>query len=277
MTEYLNYKFEDNETFINTFDEAPLWSAAFGILLLKHITLKHHQTIVDLGSGAGFPLLELAGRAGNTCKLYGIDPWKNANTRANQKIKNYGYTHIEIIESSAAEIPFEKNSIDLIVSNLGINNFENPNAVFNECARVLKPNGKLALTTNLTGHWHLFYEIFYQTLHQIGKSKMIEALKEEELHRGDKESISTLFTNTGFKINRVFEENFEMKFVDGTAFLNHYFIKLGWLSSWTNLFPKQDLQEIFTALEQNLNSYSNENDGLNLTVPMLFIEGEKLS
>jgi len=61
MTDYLNYKFEDDETFINTFDEAPLWSAAFGLLLLKHISLKRHQTIVDLGSGAGFPLLELAG------------------------------------------------------------------------------------------------------------------------------------------------------------------------------------------------------------------------
>ncbi|MFZ4798026.1 MAG: class I SAM-dependent methyltransferase [Bacteroidia bacterium] len=275
MTDFLNYKFEDNETFINTFDEAPLWSAAFGLLLLKHITLKRHKTIVDLGSGAGFPLLELAGRAGNTCKIYGIDTWKNANLRANEKIKNYGYTNVEIIESSAEKIPFNNDTIDLIVSNLGINNFENTNAVFSECYRVLKPNGKLALTTNLTGHWNIFYEIFYNTLQQIGKSELITGLKNEELHRGNIESISALFTNNDFKINRVFEESFEMKFVDGTAFLNHYFIKLGWLSSWTNLFPKQDLQEIFTALEQNLNSYSNENDGLNLTVPMLFMEGEK--
>lgn len=133
MTDYLNYKFEDNEIFINTFDENPLWSAAFGHLLLKHITLKRHQTIVDLGSGAGFPLLELAGRMGNTCKIYGIDPWKNANKRANQKIKNYGYTNVKIIETSAAKIPFKENSIDLIVSNLGINNFENTNAFFKEC------------------------------------------------------------------------------------------------------------------------------------------------
>lgn len=61
MMEYLSYTFKDSETFVNTFDEAPLWSASFGQLLLKHLNLKPNITVVDIGSGAGFPLLELAG------------------------------------------------------------------------------------------------------------------------------------------------------------------------------------------------------------------------
>jgi hypothetical protein len=67
-----------------------------------------------------------------------------------------------------------------------------------------------------------------------------------------------------------------MKFLDGSAFLNHYFIKLGWLNSWRDLLPKDELKAIFTALEQNLNDHSNQSGGLTLTVPMAFIEGEKL-
>jgi hypothetical protein len=67
-----------------------------------------------------------------------------------------------------------------------------------------------------------------------------------------------------------------MKFVDGSAFLNHYFVKLGWLTTWMGLFPTEQLTEIFTALEQNLNAYSVKNNGLVLTVPMAFIEGEKV-
>ena len=124
MTEYLSCTFNDSEEFISTFDEAPLWSGTFGLLLLKHLELKPNLTIIDLGSGAGFPLMELAGRLGKSCKLYGLDPWANANKRARQKIKNYTLSNVEIIESSAEHIPFENNSIDLIVSNLGINNFE---------------------------------------------------------------------------------------------------------------------------------------------------------
>jgi ubiquinone/menaquinone biosynthesis C-methylase UbiE len=275
MTAYLNYKFEDNKTFINTFDEAPLWSASFGLLLLKHLELKSKQTVIDIGSGAGFPLLELAGRMGNSCKLYGIDTWRNANNRAKQKIKDYNYSNIEIIECSAHKMPFENNSVDLIVSNLGINNFDNPTEVFMECNRILKEKGKLSITTNLNGHWKEFYQVFYASLKQIGKSDLIEKLEHEESHRGNFQSVSELFIQNGFKITKSIEENYVMKFVDGTAFLNHHFVKLGWLSSWTNLFSKEDLQDISTALENNLNIYSQENDGLNLTVPMLFIEGEK--
>lgn len=274
MTDYLNYTFKDNEQFIGTFDELPLWSAPFGLLLFKHLELKRNLTVIDIGSGAGFPLMELAGRLGNSCKLYGIDPWKNANIRAKQKIKNYDLGNVEIIESSADTIPFPDNSIDIIVSNLGINNFDNPGAVFKECNRVLKPNGKLAITSNLNGHWKAFYNIFYATLNQIGRNDLITIIKKDEEHRGTIESISKLFTDNGFKVNRYFEESFEMKFVDGSAFLNHHFVKLGWLTTWMRILPKDDLPEVFSALEYHLNEYAEEYCGLTLTVPMLFIEGE---
>jgi arsenite methyltransferase len=276
MTEYLSYSFNDSEEFINTFDEIPLWSASFGLLLLKHLELMPNLTVIDIGSGTGFPLTELAGRLGNSCKLYGLDPWLNANKRAKQKIKNYNLSNVEIIESSAEEIPFADNTIDLIVSNLGINNFDKPQIVFNECNRVLKPKSKLALTSNLNGHWKEFYNIFYATLKQLKKENLIEALKQDEERRGTVESVSKLFTENGFKVCRHFEENFEMKFLDGSAFLNHNFVKLGWLASWIKLFPTNELKEIFTTLEQNLNDYSIKNKGLTLTVPMTFIEGEKL-
>ncbi len=105
---------------------------------------------------------------------------------------------------------------------------------------------------------------------------MISVLQKDEEHRSTIETASELFTANGFKVTRHFEEVFEMKFVDGSAFLNHHFIKLGWLTTWIGLFPKEELQEIFSALEQNLNNYAAKNSELILTVPMAFIEGEKI-
>ncbi len=69
MTEYLSYNFNDNEEFISTWDELPLWSASFGLLLLKHLELKPKLKVIDLGSGTGFPLMELAARLGESSKL----------------------------------------------------------------------------------------------------------------------------------------------------------------------------------------------------------------
>ena len=275
MTEYLSYQFTDSPELVNTFDELPLWSAAFGLLLLKHLELKRDLSVLDIGSGTGFPLLELAGRLGASCKLYGLDTWKNANERARQKIHNYKITNVEVLDGAAEKMPFDNDSIDLIVSNLGINNFENPKMAFKECWRVLKPGGKLALTTNLNGHWKVFYDIFEDTLRQIGKPELVVQLTEQQEHRGNKASVSKLFTQHGFQVCRHFEEVYEMKFLDGSALLNHHFVKLGWLSSWRDFIPQEEWINVFTALEENLNIFSGKSGGLSLRVPMLFMEGEK--
>lgn len=275
MTEYLNYKFEDTPDFVNTFDEAPLWSGAFGLLLLKHLDYKPNLTILDIGSGAGFPLMEMAARFGKTCKCYGLDIWTNANNRAKQKIVNYGLNNVTILEASGNNIPLKSGSFDLIVSNLGINNFDHPEKVFNECARILRPGGKLAITTNINGHWKEFYDVFEDVLKKAGKHDIVQKLTEQQDHRGSAETISKLFTDSGFSSLRHITDSMEMKFTDGSAFLNHYFVKLGWLSSFTGIIPEEDRYSVFSALESALNELAAKKGGLTLTVPMLFIEGVK--
>ena len=110
MADYLEYKFEDTPQFINTFDELPLWSASFGLLLLKHLELRPNLTVVDVGCGAGFPLMELAQRLGPTSKCYGVDAWTNAANRTRQKIKNYGVDNVEMIDTSGHS--FERERLD---------------------------------------------------------------------------------------------------------------------------------------------------------------------
>jgi arsenite methyltransferase len=276
MTPFWEYKFTDSEEFIETFDELPLWSAYFGLMLLKHVDLRRGISVLDIGSGAGFPLLEMAGRLGTSCKCYGLDPWINANQRALKKTRNYGITNAEILEGTAESIPFGEGSLDLIVSNLGINNFDDPPAVFKECFRALKKGGKLALTTNLDGHWKEFYQVFEEVARKHGRTEIVKKLSEQQIHRGSVESISRLFTDAGFSLSRHFEDSFDMRFLDGTAFLNHHFIKLGWLGSWKEIIPEDEWPVIFPALENELNLFAAKARELTLTVPMAYIEGEKL-
>lgn len=274
MTAYLSFTFNDDRNFIETFDELPLWSAPFGLFLLKHMPVKLRMTVVDLGSGAGFPLTELAGRLGTGSHIYGVDVWENANRRARQKIKNYGYLNIDVVEANAVQLPFDDDFADLVVSNLGVNNFDDPQRVLSECARVLKPGGRVGITTNVTGHWTEFYQVFYDTLHQLGKPTLVRELQKEENHRRSVDSLARLFADSGLRLTKVEEEHFQMRFADGTSFLNHYFVKVGWLTSWFSLFPQGELKEIFVALEKNLNSYAAARGELALTVPMVYIEGE---
>ncbi|MCC6462449.1 MAG: class I SAM-dependent methyltransferase [Saprospiraceae bacterium] len=275
MSAYLDYQFEDSPDVVDTFDELPLWSAAFGLLLLKHLPLQSGLMVLDIGSGAGFPLLELAGRLGASSRLYGLDPWANANERARKKIRNYGLTNVGVIQASAEEMPFPAGHFDLIVSNLGINNFDNPERVFRECHRVLKPQGKLALTTNLNGHWQTFYDIFENTLRQLGQHEYIPGLLAQQAQRGTVASIAQLFSEAGFAPPLHHCEQLEMRFLDGSAFLNHHFVKLGWLASWRELLPEAERPAVFTSLEQQLNAHARAAGGLTLQVPMAYLEAEK--
>jgi len=275
MTTFLNYAFEDTPESISAFDELPLWSSPFGLLLFKHLELKKGITLVDVGSGTGFPLLELAGRLGNTCTCIGVDNWTNANKRAREKIKNYGYTNVEIIDGSAESIPLNDQIADMVVSNLGLNNFENAGKSVNECHRILKTGGKIALTTNLNGHWKEFYAIFKETMLEMGMEKLLPDFLNHTAHRGTISSVSELLESNGLKIIRHFEDCIEMTFADGSAFLNHHFVKLGWLSGWKSLIPIEELEPFFSLLERNLNQLAGKSGKLTLTVPMAYIEAEK--
>ena len=128
MKAYLKQNFDWNDfDLVSVIDEIPLWSAPFGLKLLDVIKLKPNINALDIGSGLGFPLLEVAQRLGTSSKVYGIDPWERAIERVKIKIKQYDLTNVEIINGAAEKLPFENHFFDLIVSNNGINNVENVN------------------------------------------------------------------------------------------------------------------------------------------------------
>ncbi|MFB3895949.1 MAG: class I SAM-dependent methyltransferase [bacterium] len=275
IPDYLNTKFDYGPEFVATYDEVPLWSAAFGMLLFAHLPIKPNMKVVDIGCGTGFPTLELAQRLGDTCYVYGVDPWAPAIARGREKQKNFRITNVEFIESDAAQTKLPESSIDLIISNLGLNNFENKIAVLSECYRILKPCGKLVLTTNLQGHWHEFYTLFKSTLVELGKSDLVDTLDTHIRHRTSLATLIPFLQTYGFNIVCIHEDKFKMRFLTGSAFLRHSFIRCGFLENWMKVIPERELTPVFLKLEQNLNQLAIQHGELRLTVPMAYIESEK--
>lgn len=166
-----NYIYDDN--FVATYDEVSLWSSYFGQMLFENIDFQDNISILDLACGTGFPTFEVAQRFGKNCKVYGVDQWFEALNRATLKKTNYGVKNVEIIETSAENMCLQSNSIDLVTSNLGIKNFENVNNALKEINRVVKPNGKFIITTNVKGHFKEFYEIFKSVLTEENDAQML--------------------------------------------------------------------------------------------------------
>jgi ubiquinone/menaquinone biosynthesis C-methylase UbiE len=231
--------------------------------------------VLDVGCGTGFPLFELAQRLGCTSIIHGIDPWKAALNRAKRKSQLWNIRNVELAQGDASVMPFRNGQFDLIVSNLGMNNFNDPEAVLTECWRVSKPSAKVVLTTNLKGHMREFYDVFESSLLDLNE-KAVKALESHIAKRATLEGIAALLERTGFRLSKVHKESATMRFMDGSAFLRHYFIKLGFLDGWKSVLDADEHEAVFARLETNLNNLAKARGELDLTIPMAYIEGARV-
>ncbi len=249
-------------------DELSLWSAPFGLSLLDRVPIKSGLTILDVGAGTGFLTIELAERCGPGTRVIAVDPWKSAMDRLRRKIDQRHLDNIRLLEQDASTIDMPDASVDVIVSNLGINNFENPGAVLQECSRLAKPNATLLLTTNLAGHMAEFYEVYREVLINTGQRDRLAALEAHINHRGTTESVGSLLQEAGFKVVDVIASSFRMRFADGSALLRHHFIRLGFVQAWKSIAAADSVEKTFERLEKELNTIAAKHGELALTIPM---------
>jgi arsenite methyltransferase len=274
MDNYLNTEYDlNNKEIVSVIDELPLWSAPFGLKLLDKIKYQKNITALDIGSGLGFPLLEVAMRLGSSCKLYGIDPWEAAVERIKTKIKIYGINNVEIIAGVAENIPLPDNSVDLIISNNGLNNVNDISAVMSECRRVSRAGAQLVLTYN-TGKTMLeFYSVLEDLLREKNMLDEIEQMKKHiSIKRKPIEEYIRLLNENDYIINEISHDEFAYYFTDGTAMFNHFLIKLAFIDSWKELVPEEKQNDLFAELVERLNQLSKINGSLKLTIPFTIID-----
>jgi len=274
MKDYLNIKYNlDSDELLEVFDELPFWAAPFGIKLIDKVVLRKGIRALDIGFGAGFPLTELAMRLGESSKVFGIDPWSAAIKRTRKKIAFYGIENIEIIEGVAEEIALAADSIDLIVSNNGINNVADLEKVLSECSRILIPGGQFVMTMNLNNTMLEFYTILEEILLESDMKAEIATMN-QQIYK--KRKPLNAFVETvekhGFAIKEIDHDQFDYKFVDGTALLNHHFIKMAFLSGWKSIVPMDKQELVFTRIEERMNEKAQAEGFFKLSVPFVVID-----
>jgi ubiquinone/menaquinone biosynthesis C-methylase UbiE/RimJ/RimL family protein N-acetyltransferase len=250
------------------FDELPLWSAPFGRLLLDRVPLGPGLTYLDVGAGTGFLTMELAQRCGPGARVIAVDPWEAAMTRARAKVERLGLRNVELRVEDSATLDLPDGSVDVIVSNVGINNFEDPDAVLRNCHRMARPGAALLLTTNVIGHMREFYAALSETLQ--GDEPARGRLARHEAHRGTVDSVTARLASNGFRVTNVTEDAFRLRFATAEAMFGHFLIRIGFLHAWREVVegcPGDLLAEAGARLERGAGE-----DGVVLTVPVCCVE-----
>jgi len=276
MKKYLSSCF-DLDKMADVLDELPVWSAPFGLKLLDYVDYKPGISVLDIGCGTGFPLTELAMRLGKSSTVYGIDPWVKAIERANKKIEHYGIKNIKLIEGFAESIPLEKGSIDLITSNNGINNVKDVNKVLSECSRVIRKGGQFVQTMNTDKTMFEFYTEFESVLSDLHMNREIDLMLQHIAQKRPALDIMiSMIQKHGFKIKDIDHDQFNYKFTDGSAMLNHYFIRLAFMDPWIKILPDNKAEQVFDDVETRLNEQSRKSGCMKLSIPFVLMNAIKI-
>ena len=101
-------------------------------------SLKKGETVLDLGSGAGFDSFLSAERVGPEGKVIGVDMTPDMLDKARENARKGGYKNVEFRLGEIENLPVADDTIDVIISNCVINLSPDKKRVFREAFRVLE-------------------------------------------------------------------------------------------------------------------------------------------
>jgi arsenite methyltransferase len=112
----------------------------------EHASIKPGDTVLDLGAGAGVDAFVARRLVGEEGQVYGVDITPEMVTKARANTEKLGYRNVELRLGEIERLPFEGDSIDVVISNCVLNLVPDKARAFAEVFRVLRPGAHFCVS-----------------------------------------------------------------------------------------------------------------------------------
>lgn len=144
------------------------------------------STVVDLGCGPGLLSIELC-KLLPSARIIGVDPSAEMLEVARRNRDEAGVSNYDSRLGAAERIPLESNSVDLVVTQASLHEWDSVERGFSEILRVLRPGGSLMVkdfNRNWLSRW---------------KRALVEPFHHLAMFRYSFDDVAGFLNNAGFR------------------------------------------------------------------------------
>ncbi|MBQ0787083.1 MAG: class I SAM-dependent methyltransferase [Oceanihabitans sp.] len=213
-------------------------------LLLRKTKVDANLKVLDIGCAAGNSTSKISASG---AKVIGIDFSQKMIDQANASHPNLTFK-----QSDAENMPLEDNSMDVVIANFVVHHFAEPNTVFKEIHRVLKPNGKFAFAVWGANEEQSSLGAFFQA---FAKHHELSALPHGPLFGvTDFDTYNDIATKASLK-------NFELEKLDTNWHMDSLDPLINGCWDWGNLhlFPESKQKDIKNDFITNCDAFKKGN------------------
>ncbi|MHA1966739.1 MAG: class I SAM-dependent methyltransferase [Candidatus Hodarchaeales archaeon] len=253
----------------------------FGKRLVELIGIPEKTMILDVATGRGASLFPAAKKVGSEGSVIGIDLAHGMVKETNSDLTRIGLSNAQVILMDAEDLNFDDNTFNIVLCGLAIFFFPHYKEALSEALRVLKPGGKIGISTfsrsedqkyNIQFDW--FWEVVERVLPPSKEEK--KGKKVPEKSNGPEfdtpEGMLKILTTAGFRdVYTVHEEN---------VFVSRD-VEEFWKEAWSHGFratlekiPSENLDKVKEEVGKSFAKH-RQAEGLDWSVKVLFTFGTK--
>jgi ubiquinone/menaquinone biosynthesis C-methylase UbiE len=245
----------------------------FGKKLVEITKIPKKAKVLDVASGRGASLFPSSKKVGVNGSVIGIDISEGMVQKTTEEIIKSGISNIKMMQMDAENLKFQDNTFDAAFYGFCIFFFPQYNVALNECLRVLKPNGKIGVSTFLKGTFEetkWIDDLFDKYILNQDSDSNEEETNDFEFNTID--GMKKILINAGFK--EVQTKLDEKEFICESADEIWEGLWSVYYRNYLERINSEDLQKLKEEIVRDFPK-NTAKDGLHWTIKVIFTFGRK--